>query len=186
MDLSVVATCILIFFARITDVSLGTLRTVAIIRGMRGVAWGLGFVEVLIWIVAVSKVIQNLDHLAYALAFALGFATGNYVGLMIEQWLSIGRQAVRLFSRRGLELAASLRQEGIRVTQFEGLGKDGPVWLLYCETQRRRAPRIVRTARGVDPACFYVIDDIRSSSSPPPPMATLGPLGRLGGMMKRK
>lgn len=164
MDWQVPLTCALIILARICDVSLGTLRTVAVMRGMRTLAWGLGFVEVLIWVFAVSKVIQNLGHPAYALAYAFGFATGNYVGLLLEQWLSLGKQVVRIFSRYGHELATALRSEGIAVTRFEGHGKDGPVWLLYVETQRRRAPAIIRRARELDPACFYVVDDIRTSS----------------------
>ncbi len=168
MDTSVWLTCALIVVARICDVSLGTLRTVAILRGMRGLSWILGFVEVLIWIFAVSRVISNLQHPAYAVSYALGFATGNYVGLMLEQWLSLGKQVVRVFSRNGHEVAIALRADGIAVTRFEGHGKDGPVWLLYAETQRRRAPAIIRRARELDPNCFYVVDDIRTSSTASP------------------
>lgn len=157
--------CLLIFLARIGDVSLGTLRTVAIWQGRRGMAWVLGFFEVLIWVYAVSQVIVNLNHWALAVSYALGFATGNYVGLTIEQWWAPGRQVVRFFTRMGLDVAEQLRAAGFRVTTFEGQGRDGPVQSLYVESNRREVPRITEIARGADPHCYYVVDDVRHASS---------------------
>ena len=73
-------TCVLIILARIADVSLGTLRTVCIVQGRKAVSWGLGFVEILIWIFAVSKVIGNLDQPILAISYAFGFATRKLCG----------------------------------------------------------------------------------------------------------
>lgn len=95
-----------IVVARITDVSLGTLRTMNVMQGRRGVAWILGFCEILIWVFAVSKVIGNLQQPAYAIAYALGFATGNYVGMTFEKWIALGEQVVRVFTRAGAQIAA--------------------------------------------------------------------------------
>ncbi len=49
---------ILIFFARVTDVTLGTLRIIFVSRGKRMLAPILGFFEVLIWIVAIGQLIR--------------------------------------------------------------------------------------------------------------------------------
>ena len=87
---------ILIFFARVTDVTLGTLRIIFISRGKRNVAPVLGFFEVLIWIVAIGQIVQNLTSVTSYLAYAAGFATGNFVGMVIEDRLAIGTLIVRV------------------------------------------------------------------------------------------
>jgi uncharacterized protein YebE (UPF0316 family) len=165
MDRSTLLSCLLIFVARVGDVSLGTLRVVMVTQGRRGRAALLGFFEVLIWVCAVSAVLQNLRQPLFAIAYALGFATGNYVGLTGERWAALGRQVVRIFSRSGHEMAETLREKGFRVTLFEAQGRDGSVAMLYTETERRLVPSVVEVARGIDPRCYYVVDDIRVASS---------------------
>ncbi|HYE02930.1 MAG TPA: DUF2179 domain-containing protein [Phycisphaerales bacterium] len=163
---NVVLACLFIFLARICDVSLGTLRTVAVINGRRGVAWVLGFFEVLLWVLVVSQVIRMVDpqHWYYAVAYALGFASGNFVGITIERRIAHGEQVVRVFTRRGMELARHLREDGYGVTEFDGRGKDGPVGMLFIETRRRRVSRLLARARELDPGCFYIVDDVRIRS----------------------
>jgi uncharacterized protein YebE (UPF0316 family) len=165
MDKVTLFSCLLIFSARVCDVSLGTLRVLMVTQGRRSVAACLGFVEVLIWVAAVSRVIGNLGKPAFAIAYAAGYACGNFTGLTVERWFAIGRQVVRVFSRRGPALAERLRTLGFLVTLFEGVGRDGPVHLLLLETERREVPRLVSAARELDPLCYYVIDDIRVASS---------------------
>jgi uncharacterized protein YebE (UPF0316 family) len=183
MNAQVIVTCLLIILARIGDVSLGTIRTLCVVNGRRGLAWGLGFFEVLIWVLAVSQVIRNLTHPAYALSYAFGFATGNYVGMMLESWLAFGIQVVRVFTRRGAELAGVLRDDGFQVTEFIGQGRDGPVSVLFIQTDRKHVRRVADGARAYDPACYYVVEDIRHASTPfTPPTES----GGWRGILKRK
>lgn len=177
MDLNLLWLCLLIFAARVCDVSLGTLRVVMVTQGRRALAAILGFFEVFIWVMAVSKVVTNLRHPLLAVSYAAGFACGNYIGLTIERWAAFGHQVVRVFSRQGGEIAEKLRALGFRVTVFEGRGRDGPVHSLYTETERREVPRLLEASREVDPRCYYVVDDIRhaSSASDPPPRSRLFP-----------
>lgn len=166
MTVDVILTCLLIFFARIADVSLGTIRTVAVIHGRRFVSWALGFFEVLVWILIVAKVIRTVDeNPLYPMAYALGFATGNFVGITIETYLAYGQQVARIFTRRAAPLEAGLREDGYRVTSFDGRGRDGPVTMLFIETRRRSIRTLVERARGLDPECYYVIDDVRLAST---------------------
>lgn len=166
MDWQVVITCALIVLARIADVSLGTLRTVAVIYGRRGASWMLGFFEVLIWIFVVSRVIQTAQNEPmYAVFYAIGFATGNYIGITIEQRLAYGQQVVRFFTRQGHAVADALRQAGFRVTELDGRGREGPVSILFVVAQRKKTPAALKTARSVDARCFYVVDDVRTSSA---------------------
>lgn len=165
MNWDLVFGCMLIFIARLGDVSLDTLRVVSVIRGRRLWAWMLGFVQVLIWVFALTQVVNRLDQPAYALTYAFGFACGNFLGMTIENWLAHGEQVIRVFSRQGDSLAARLRGHGYRVTVFDGRGRDGPVWLLYIEATRKKIKDVARLARSMDPTCFYVIEDVRAVST---------------------
>ena len=164
MNWDVVLTCLLIILARVTDVSMGTVRTVLVVTGRRYIASVVGFFEVLVWVIVVSKVISNLSEPLYAVCYALGFALGTFLGVTIEGRLAFGEQVVRIFSRMGDELAEKLRASGFAVTVMEGQGKDGPIQILFIHARRKRMPKLAELARKFDPACFYVIDDIRGHS----------------------
>jgi len=165
IDVSLVQTCVLIVVARIVDVSLGTLRVITVIQGRRALAFVLGFVEVLVWVFAVAQVITNLTHPLVAVCYAFGFACGNVVGMTIESWFALGEQVVRIFTRMHGKVAAALREQGWRVTEMPGEGRDGPIYLLFVQAPRRDIPRTIEHARTLDPACYYVVDDVRSVSS---------------------
>ncbi|HHU36971.1 MAG TPA: DUF2179 domain-containing protein [Treponema sp.] len=165
ITLSSIITASVIFFARVCDVSLGTFRHVMVIRGKKSIAFGLAFVESLIWVYAVSRVLTQISDPVTAFAFALGFATGTYVGITIEGFFKIGEQAVRIFTSYGKELAPLIREKGYRVTVFDGNGRDGPVTMLFVQIKRRGTRKIVTLARDIDPACFIVVDDVTDISA---------------------
>ncbi len=163
---TVILTCLLIIVARIADVSIGTIRTINVVQGRRTLAVCLGFFEVLIWVVVVSRVIQDINEQPiYPLAYALGFALGNYIGMTIESRIALGRQVVRIFTRQGAAVAGPLREAGYRVTQFDGCGRDGPVQQLFIEIVRKQAGNVIQQARALDPRCYYMVDDVRYASS---------------------
>ncbi|OQA64694.1 MAG: hypothetical protein BWY39_00062 [Spirochaetes bacterium ADurb.Bin269] len=153
-----------VFFARVLDVSLGTLRHAMIIRGKKAIAMLVAFAESLIWVYAVSRVLSDLSDPLTALSFAGGFAAGTFTGMSIENLLKIGDQAVRVFTAKGEELAHLVREAGFRVTSFDGSGRDGPVTLLYVQAKRREVRKILALARSADPSCYLVVDDIRVAS----------------------
>lgn len=85
-----------IFLARICDVTLDTIRIIFVSKGMRKIAPLIGFFEILIWLMAISKIMQNLDNWACYVAYAGGFATGNYFGMLVEEKLAIGHEMIRV------------------------------------------------------------------------------------------
>lgn len=151
--------------ARIVDVTLGTVRTICVVNGRRGLACALGFCEVLIWILVVSRIITGLNNPAYAVAYALGFALGNYIGITIDRQLAFGEQVVRVFTRKGGFLADALRSRGFVVTILAGQGRDGPVDILFIQVPRKLAQAAGDAARQHDPECFIVVDDVRWASA---------------------
>ncbi|MFZ2872931.1 MAG: DUF5698 domain-containing protein [Phycisphaerales bacterium] len=166
MPWDMVGGCIIVILARIGDVSLGTMRTLAVVNGQRGLAWLFGLLEMTIWVFAVSAVVSHIRaEPVYGFAFALGAATGNYVGVTLQRWLPFGQQVVRVFSREGNALFARLRDGGYGVTKFEGDGRDGAVTMLFVQVVRAKTRHVVRLAREVDARCYYTIDDIRLANA---------------------
>ena len=164
--LSVVLISLAIVAARIVDVSLSTFRTVAVIQGRRGLAWILGFFEVLVWVLVVSEVLVSVsEHTWFAVPYAIGFATGNWVGIVIEEHVALGRQNLRIFTREGPTMAPRLRDAGFGVTEFDGRGKDGPVTMLFVEAERKSMRHVARLAREIDPKCYYSVGDVRRAST---------------------
>jgi len=164
MTVGVLLTSLGIVLARIVDVSLGSVRTIYLVRGDGGRAALLGFFEVLVWIVVVSGVIQNLEQPVYMVCYAFGFALGTYIGIGLEARFGSTRQVVRIFSRRGDDLTRRLREGGHLVTCFEGAGREGPISMLFLEVPARRVRSVVDGAAELDPDCFCIVDDIRQSS----------------------
>lgn len=154
---------ILIFLARICDVSIGTLRIIFVSKGKRNIAPILGFFEVLIWITAISKIMENLDHYINFIAYAAGFATGNLVGMIIEEKLAIGILMIRVFANeRGPELVQSLNAHGFGATVVEARGARENIHLIYSIVKRNELAYVLDVITQVNPKAFYTIEDVKA------------------------
>jgi uncharacterized protein YebE (UPF0316 family) len=152
---------VLIFLARILDVSLGTMRAIVVFRGYALLAGVLGFFEVLVWLAAAVHVFR-LDAWYLAFAYATGYATGNVVGAWLETRLAVGSELVRVVSEDpAVRLADRLRAEGYQVTQLNGHGAATPVEVLLIVLKRRHTPALLRRVRELDPTAIWTISDVR-------------------------
>jgi uncharacterized protein YebE (UPF0316 family) len=156
---------LLIFLARICDQSIGTMRIIFVSKGKRNIAPLLGFFEVLIWITAISKIMQNLDNYMNYIAYAAGFATGNLVGMIIEEKLAMGIQMVRVFANeRGNELVQKLNSNGYGATSVEAHGARDKVHLVYTIVQRNELGKVIHLINTFNPKAFYTIEDVRAAN----------------------
>lgn len=165
MNTSVFITFWLIVLARVADVSLDTIRMVSVMQGRRGFAAVLGFLEAVVYICAVAKVLLNMNQPVYAVAYGLGFAAGTYLGMVIEQRLAFGKQLVFLLTPKGAALADVLRAGDYRVAEVKGHTRDGDLTILCVQTPRREAQKLIRLASVVDERCAFIVHDIRLADS---------------------
>jgi len=186
MDLHTFILGVIIFLARIADVSLGTIRTLAIVQGRSVAAFFLGFVEVTIWITIVSTVVNNIKETPLlTLFFAFGFASGNVVGIWAEKKLAFGLIVVRVITReKGQAMAERLREIGQAVTIFKGEGMRGPVSELYIATPRKELKRLLRIINEEDPESFYITEQARDVKKICSPVCT--PLTGWRAVLKKK
>jgi uncharacterized protein YebE (UPF0316 family) len=150
---------ILIFLARIVDVSIGTMRMILVINGHRFIAAGLGFVEVVVWVLAVGGVIAFLTNPLALLAYGLGFAVGTLVGMVLEEKIALGYRMIRVVNRDPTkQLASGLRERGYMVTQVPGEGRDGAVEIAFLGVKRRCLRRALADIEEIAPRSFVTIE----------------------------
>lgn len=152
-----------IFTLRTIDVGIGTVRIVLLGRGKRGTAAALGFAESLIWVIAVSRVLDGLDDPLRMVAFAAGFAAGTYAGSLVEEWLAIGQSLVRVVAPVETDqVAPLLRGQGFGATVFNGDGLDGEVRLTLSVVPRKRVAEVTRLVHEANPEAFVTVEGTAS------------------------
>ena len=154
---------LLIFVARIGDVSMETIRVIYISRGIKFLAPIIAFFEIIIWLLAMEVVMSDLSNIANFFAYAFGFAAGTYIGLVIEEKLSIGTVILRIVTTTestGM-IAAYLEAEHFGVTSFDAKGSRGDVQMIMTLVQRADLPRITQYIETTNPRAFFSIEDVR-------------------------
>jgi len=155
MDSNIYIGAGIIFLSRVLDVSIGTFRVQMIVRRKKLIAGVLGFFEVLIFILIVSKVIQDIGNWLNVIAYCAGFAIGNIVGIFISEKISKEIISIGIISKdkwQGIE--EKLRKEGFGVTRSVGHGKDGEVQILKVICERNYFPKVRDIALGHDRKVF--------------------------------
>ena len=154
---------LMIFFARIMDVTIGTIRIVMVSKGQKNLAPLLVFFEVFIWILAMSKIVQNLDNWVCYIFYAGGFAAGNFIGLMIEERLAVGIVQLQIITRKdSTRLINALKNAGYGITHHNAEGATGKwVSVIYSIVKRNELNNIAEIIRQHNPNAFYSIADVK-------------------------
>ncbi|HUU75148.1 MAG TPA: DUF2179 domain-containing protein [Methanoregulaceae archaeon] len=154
---------LLIFFARICDVSLGTLRVIFISKGLKYLAPLIGFFEVIIWLLAIGQVMNNMTNVFSYIAYGGGFAAGTFIGMVVEERLSLGTVIIRVITKRdAAKLIAHLRSAHYGVTSIDAVGSTGNVKIIFLIVKRQNLGEVIDMIKRFNPHAFYSIEDVRS------------------------
>ncbi|WP_041273011.1 DUF2179 domain-containing protein [Desulforapulum autotrophicum] len=186
MESSIFLTGLFVFFARICDVSIGTVRTIMTVQGRTAISFVLALFEITIWILVASTVINQLNDRPILIAFyAFGYATGNVLGIVVERKLAFGIVILKLLTRNaGTAMAEFLRAKGQPVTVYTGEGMKGPISELYLACSRRDLKWILAEAKKIDEHVFYIVEPARDMSHVLKPINT--PIGGWRTRFKKK
>ncbi|HPA58946.1 MAG TPA: DUF5698 domain-containing protein [Synergistales bacterium] len=131
---------ILIFGARLLDVSLGTFRILLLVRGKKLQAAMTAFFESAIYLVALGYVLQQgVRGWLQIVAYAGGYALGNFLGATLEEKILSAFVLVEVVgpaTDEMLETVEKLREEGYGTTVVTGSGKTGERIILKIICQR--------------------------------------------------
>ena len=154
---------LLIFLARICDVSMETIRVIYISKGIKFLAPVIAFFEIVIWLLAMEVVMRDLTNIANFLAFAFGFAMGTYVGLIIEEKLSIGMVILRIITTENSndEIISFMQAENYGITTLDAAGARGNVKMILSLVNRTDVSPITEHIRTINPHAFFSIEDVR-------------------------
>lgn len=154
---------LVIFFGRICDVTLGTLRIIFVSKGEKIKAPFVGFFEVFIWIVVISQIFSHANDIVAYLAYAGGYAAGNFVGILVENKIAFGFQMFRIYTKKnGADLTMALNKKGFGSTYIKGEGAVSEVGIVEAVVSRKDVKQIKNIIDTFDSSAFYIIEDIRS------------------------
>lgn len=152
---------LLIFLARIFDVSLSTVRIMFVMSGRKRIAPVLGAIEVLIWLIAIGQIMQNLSNFMCYIAYAGGFAAGTYIGMRIEERLAFGNYIIRIITDHAEPLIKYLRENHYGVTALDAEGNVGPVNVIFLVIRRSKLDKVLGIIKRFNPEAFYTVGSIK-------------------------
>ena len=156
----------IIFFAKIIEVSISTVRLVYINKGEKVKGAVLGFIEILIWLVVVSSVLHNItEDPIKVFIYATAFSLGNFFGVTIESKIAVGLSSIQVVvnQKDGEILADILREQGYGVTIIEGKGKNDSIKnLLFIQLKRKKIPEATRLIKEHNPEAFITVNEIKN------------------------
>jgi uncharacterized protein YebE (UPF0316 family) len=156
---------ILIFCARIADVSINTIRIIFMLNGRRLISTFLGFFESLIWLMAIGQIFQNIDSTITYLAYAGGFACGILVGMWIEEKLAVGRVLIRVITQKSAdELVDYFQSNNYRHSVVDGYSSGEKVNIIFTVVRRTNLPQTLEVIKNYNPLAFYTIEGVKKVS----------------------
>ena len=156
---------LLIFIARIFDVTFGTIRIIFVSKGKKFLAPFFGFFEIIIWLFAIGQVMQNFTNIAYYIAYAGGFAMGNFVGIYIEEKMAIGNLVVRIITNKDASaLIEAFKSRNYGITIVDAQGATGSVKLIFTVIKRKDIDEVVGVIKYFNPKAFYSIEEVKAAS----------------------
>ena len=152
---------VLIFIARITDVSINTIRIIYVLGGRRWTATMLGFFEAFIWLMAIRQIFEHLDNWLCYVAYPAGFASGIFIGMIIEERIAYGKVIVRIITRRDVkELIEFLNLRKQRYTHVNAEGPDGHENLVFTVLERENLEVLLFKLKDILPSAFYTVEKV--------------------------
>ncbi len=156
---------LLIFLARICDVSINTIRIIYMLGGRRYTSTILGFFESLIWLMAISQIFQQLDNWVCYVAYPGGFASGIFVGMLIEERIAYGKVIVRIITRKEVsELLQYLNAQRFRFTKVAAEGPDGSETLVFTVVERDKLDELLEQLKLLIPTAFYTVERVKTAA----------------------
>ena len=163
--MNILILCLKIFFVRIIDVSLGTVRTIITVKGRRVVESMVGFVEVFVWFLIVREAL-NTDEVSIwiAVSYSLGFATGTYIGSILSDIFISGTLGVQVVTSNSDDnIINILRKNGYALTVLpvEGMNDDNSKYMLFIEIDKKRFNDLKRLIKSLDKKAFIVVNETK-------------------------
>lgn len=155
--------CLKIFFVRILDVSLGTIRTMFVVKGKKLISSMIGFFEILVWFLVVKEALQTESNSIFiAISYSLGFATGNYIGALLSDKLITGNVSVQVFTNNN-NLEKILREYGYGVSSvvYTGYEEEEHKHMLFINVDKKKEKALRELIKKNDKEAFIIVNETK-------------------------
>ena len=154
--------CLKIFFVRIIDVSLGTVRTIFSVKGKNLIASLIGFAEITVWFLVVKEALNtNIKSLWIALSYAGGYAVGTFVGTTLSNKLIKGKVSVQVIMDDKNSIN-KITDSGYAFSKVECTGMDSKrKQMLFIEVDKRHLDDLKKIINTIDRNAFMVINETK-------------------------
>lgn len=156
--------CIKIFFVRIIDVSLGTIRTIFSVKGENFIASAIGFIEITVWFLIVREALNtDAGGLWITLSYAGGFSTGTYIGGILSNKFINGNLGVQIITAdKDKKMISTLRKEGyaVSVIDVKGQNEEGK-YMLFIEINNKNFDHLKELVKSIDEKAFIVVNETK-------------------------
>jgi len=160
---SILLEALLIFALRVLGIALSTIATLMTVQGRKFYATLANFFSALVYILAIGRVVTNLDNVWNILAYCCGVAAGTLIGMLWEQRMALGFAEVRFICpQKSDAVAEALREAGFGVTELYGHGRENHVGIVEAIVPRKNVDEILRVAKSVDEDAIVTVTEART------------------------
>ncbi len=159
-----VAVCFIVCAAKIIEITIQSLKTCMMVKGERLKAAGLGFIECVIWGLAISTIIGTLGNdLLLLLFYCVGYATGLFLGSTIENKLALGTSNLEIIANDDStwKITGYLKEHSMGYTVFEGHGSTDKMNMIFIVLARKEAGKVLKELRReCDNKLFVAVSEV--------------------------
>lgn len=162
---NIVFLCIAVFFARIIDTSLATIRTVMVVKDRTILAFIFAFFEVFVWFMIVREALTSVENvLLLAMAYSLGYACGVMVGMYITDKFIVSNVSVNIVVKQKKEVVDALINHNFAVSVSRIKGKDliSNKYMIFVATTSKRIEELKKIITDIDDHAFIVVSENKS------------------------
>ena len=148
----------------VMSVGLWTLRVALTARGRKVAGSLTAGLETLVFLLAFSSVMSDMDAIERVAGYAVGVGAGTWLGLFVDGRLSTGQSEVRIVTPgQDLTLVRELQGLGWPVTWTPGHGPLGEVTIAFVAVDDTRLARFLRDLRGRASDEFWTVERLTSA-----------------------
>lgn len=156
--MSLLLTCIKIFFARILDVSLNTIRTTFVIKGKTFIVALIAFVEITIWLLVARTAINVELNLWIVISYSGGYTMGTILGTtFINKFVKTNMELIVISTK--IKNTKKIKDKNFGVSI---LNKDKNKTILLIETSKKRLDELTTLLKKLDNEAFITIKETKT------------------------
>ncbi len=157
--------CFKIFFARILDVTIGTIRANVQLHEKYKLVAILAFFETLIWfMIAREALTVDVTSIFIPFSYSLGYATGTLIGSFLSKKVIPGVVSIQaIVDENNERLLHELKVKGylVSIIELKNHFDGNPRIMLYLEVNKKTLPRVEKIIRRYDANAFIAVSDTK-------------------------